>query len=260
MKPVIGITCGWIEEGENRSDVPNLPFDYLKSQYSEKIATLGGIPVILPNIPKEIMDENYIPELVSRLDGIIFSGGGDMEPALYGDTQVHPKTGFRPERHRRRDAFELALAKYVIHSTDLPVLGICRGHQLINVALGGTLWQDVSQFWETKPPVIIEHRRYRDKDGRKKRSWHRVKIAKNSLLYRIMGREVITVNSSHHQIVKDLGGELVVSAVSPDGAVEALELPDRRRFLLTVQWHPEAMDDETSTAIFSEFLKFAEKT
>ncbi len=259
MKPLIGITCSWAPDKPGREELPDPAFDYLKSQYSEKIARFGGVPVILPNLPDVDENPQLIAEIVAHLDGIVFSGGRDIDPRLFGDERKHTKTQYDPQRDRRRDIFELALARYAIHNTKIPILGICRGHQLLNVALGGTLWQDLSQYWATKPPVIQEHRSRKNPDGTRSRSWHRVKISPETLLYKIIGAETITVNSSHHQAVKDVGRNLVVSATSPDGLPEALELNTPDRFLLTVQWHPEAMDDESSAKLFRAFISVAEK-
>ena len=257
MKPFIGITCGWIEYQQGRPDLPDPAFDYLKSQYSERIATAGGVPVVLPNIPDFADDEAALSEIVQNLDGILFSGGRDVAPEIYGENYIHPKSLYKPERDSRRDKFEIALAKFAVYNTDIPILGICRGHQVINVAAGGTLYQDISEFWDNGVPAKIEHRTVPDDTGKKVRSYHRVKILSGTLLEKILRKDTIVVNSSHHQFVKITGENLKISALAPDNAIEGLELVNSSRFLITVQWHPEAMDDDNSDKIFEYFVEQA---
>ncbi|MCD6595277.1 gamma-glutamyl-gamma-aminobutyrate hydrolase family protein [bacterium] len=272
MKPLIGITCGWIEYEQGRPQLPDPAFDYLKSQYSERIADAGGIPVILPNIPDFTDDESALSEIVESIDGILFSGGRDMNPEIYGENEKHPKNLYMPERDARRDNFEIALARFAIYNSDIPIFGICRGHQVINIAMGGTLYQDISEFWDNGVPEKIEHRTIHDVSGatstrgKKIRSLHEVKILDNTLLAEILGDETIPqisnlsqrshliVNSSHHQFVKSTGKDLKISALAQDNAIEGLEIADSSRFLLTVQWHPEAMDNEISDKLFNFFI------
>jgi len=253
MKPIIGITCGWINEKKCRPDLPDPAFDYLKSEYCERTAQAGGIPVILPNLPEFSADESAIAKIIEKLDGIIFSGGRDIDSIIFGEV-LEPEVLYLPERDKRRDDFELALAKYAILKTEIPIFGICRGHQLLNVALGGTLYQDIKNFWTTDVPVKIEHRRVPDNDGTKKRVWHSVEIIEETLLARIIGKKQIIVNSSHHQFVRKITDGLVITATAPDNAIESLEMPVRKNFFLTVQWHPEAIDDENSRALFEYFV------
>ncbi len=259
MKPLIGITCGFINEKNGRPDLPDPAFDYLKAQYCERIVEAGGIPVIIPNLPEDEIDESILAGLIGKLDGIVFSGGRDLDPSYFGDTEIHPSTLYVPERDARRDYFEIALAKYAVHNTGIPIFGICRGHQALNVALDGSLWQDISQFHAQGVPVILEHRRIPDSPVSRKRVWHTVQVDDGSLLRKILGASIVIVNSSHHQFVREIGTGLNVVARAPDGAIEGLELPGDR-FLLTVQWHPEAIYDKYSARLFEYFVQATMKS
>jgi len=254
MKPLIGITCGFINEKKGRPDLPDPAFDYLKAEYYERIMEAGGIPVIIPNLPEAEIDGTVFERLIGKLGGIVFSGGRDLHPSYFGEMEIHPTTLYVPERDARRDLFEIALAKYAVHNTDIPIFGICRGHQALNVALGGSLWQDISLFHAQGVPVIIEHRRIPDSPVSRKRVWHTVQVDVHSLLRKILGASQVIVNSSHHQFVRESGEGLNVAARAPDGAIEGLELPGVR-FLLTVQWHPEAIYDKYSARLFEYFVK-----
>ena len=250
MKPLIAITCSWAPEKENRPEFPDPALDYIKSQYSQKIVTAGGVPVILPNIAQECLDEKFFADYTEKLDGVLLSGGFDIEPVLYNEGEKHPDT----KSFLTRDYFELALLRYIIEKTDIPVFGICRGHQVLNVVLGGTLWQDIALFHnDSNPPVLLEHRRIPDNNGIKKRVWHFITAVGGTRLASIIGKKPVLVNSSHHQFVNRIANGLIVSAAAPDNACEALEMPGEK-FVLSVQWHPEAMNDESSRKLFAAFL------
>jgi len=250
MSPLIGITCSYAPDKIGRPEFPDFAVDYLKSQYSQSVHNAGGIPVILPNLGALVSDETTMQELLSHLDGVLFSGGIDIEPKLFGCTECHPKTQLCPER----DCLEVPLLRYVLERTQMPLLFICRGHQLLNAILGGTLYQDISQFWaDLRPPALLEHRRIPDKQNIRHSMWHRVIVREGTQLSRILGEKIITVNSSHHQFIREMGKGLVISAVAPDGAIEAMELSGDR-FALSVQWHPEAIGDEYSKKLFGAFV------
>lgn len=231
MRPPIGIT---IACDERRHGWFGLREDYVRS-----VERAGGLALVLvPGGPRDA------PELVARLHGLLLSGGSDVDPALYG-AAPHPKLG---RVVRERDEFELALVREAL-ARDLPLLAICRGHQVLNVALGGTLVQDI--------PSQVQ--RGGDHDARRER-WeraHDVDVRPGTRLHAILQRERVSVNSFHHQAIERLGQGLRVSAVAPgDGVVEGVELPDRR-FALGVQWHPEGFWRESHgfQALFDAFVR-----
>lgn len=204
-RPVIGVT--------NCSKLP----DYLKS-----VELAGGRPRVLQ------FDEDPAA-VISAIDGLLLTGGGDVDPALYGE-QRHPTVH---DAERGRDAFELAIAQEAMER-DVPVLAICRGAQVLNVAAGGSLVQDIPSEVGTELPHTVEQ-----PDA----VAHRVSVSKGSQLEQVLGAaadesRLCGVNSRHHQSIGRVGGSLEVSARSEDGVVEAVERPDAT-FCLGVQWHPE---------------------
>jgi len=223
MKPRIGITPSPAE------DVVPHGTSYrnaLSTNYSDAVEAAGGIPLILP--PQHA---DNVSAILDALDGVLLSGGGDIRPALYGDESTHPKTyGI----HDLRDSFEIALAREAI-TRDMPVLCICRGIQLLNVALSGTLIQDVADQWGPE----IQHRQSELGIPASEPS-HTVVAEPESLLARVYGTTSIATNSFHHQALRDLSPELVAIGRAPDGIVESVERPGST-WVLGVQWHPEMM-------------------
>jgi len=216
MRPVVGITLG---------DGGRPGFHAMREDYVRSVEQAGAVPVVLPPLRAE-----DVAALVGRLDGVLLSGGVDLDPVLFGQAP-HPKLG---QVNRRRDDFELALTRAALRQ-DLPILAICRGHQVLNVATGGTLIQDI--------PSLVKGANVHDARGPRWRRAHRVELEPQSRLREILGQDTIPVNSFHHQAVDRLGEGLVVSARSPeDGVVEGIEMPTRR-FVVAVQWHPERMAD-----------------
>jgi putative glutamine amidotransferase len=213
MRPVVGITLG-------DGDEPGM--HAMREDYVRSVEQAGSIPLVLPPVrPQDV------GAILDRLDGVVLSGGVDVDPALYGQAP-HPKLG---RVNRRRDDFELALVAEALRR-DVPILAICRGHQVLNVATGGTLVQDIAS--------TIEGAMRHEGKGPRSRHSHRVDLAAGSRLQGILGQGTVPVNSIHHQAVDRLGEGLVASARCPeDGIVEGLEMPDRR-FVLGVQWHPES--------------------
>ena len=236
MKPVIGITCG-IEIMERSSER-----EVLLDAYTNAIERAGGVPLILPN-PQ---DPALIRAMADRCDGIMISGGPDADPRLYGARADKTVGGIRS----RRDKAELELIRYIVQESDKPLLGICRGLQMLNVALGGDLYVDL------KTAGFPEHS-FHDIYPRDMVS-HEVRIEKSCRLQDILGEEVIGVNSFHHQAVKTPAPGLLVTAwAEPDELIEALELPGDR-FILGVQWHPEGMTgDEREHNLFRCFIEAA---
>lgn len=203
----------------------------------------GGLPVAIP----AGLREDTLRDIYQRLDGVLLPGGADVDPALYGETP-HAKTyGIDAPR----DAVELTLARWTV-ADDRPLLGICRGHQVINVALGGSLVQDIP----SQVTTTLTHDQA-DELPRTNRL-HEVAIDPTSRLAAILGTTRVQVNSLHHQAVAQPAPVAVITAHAPDGVIEALEIPDKR-FAVSVQWHPEdlAGDDAQMAALFAAFVAAA---
>lgn len=219
--------------------VPNRPHAALKQDYLDAVVGAGAVPVVIAPDATPAADL-----VVARLDGLMLVGGADVDPANYGETPLNDTVSPGP----RRDALELALLHSALDQ-GLPVLAICRGHQVLNVALGGALWQDLP----TQQPEGLRHRQA----GEPHTIGHNVQIAPDSLLHRIVGSERLGVNSFHHQAVRTLGRGLRPTAWSADGLVEALEVPSHP-FVLGVQWHPEEMlAHPLHRALFAAFAQAA---
>ena len=215
-RPVIGITARNPLGSAGGREV-GIPKDYVNA-----VARAGGIPALLPPIAPEV---ETAAVWIDRVDGIVFSGGGDMDPALYR-RQAHPKTG---ETDSGRDHFEIALRR-AAWERGMPVLGICRGIQLINVAFGGALIQDIPE----ETGSTIEHYVRTASDAMA----HPIRCTPGSLVAECLGATEIETNSRHHQAVDVLAPGLEVTARAPDGIIEAVESNDARP-LLGVQFHPE---------------------
>jgi len=216
--PLIGITTGYEQHGEAVVS--------LGRRYICAVERAGGVPVTLAPLQEQRLVERY----ACQLDGLIVSGGKDIPPALYGE-ETHPETDPLSEE---RPLFEIQLVR-LFHEMDKPVLGICYGCQLLNVALGGSLIQDIpSQIGN-----LVKHRR---QSSQQPHARHVVSIRPDSRLGRTLGATEVEIVSSHHQAVKQRGTHLRVAALAPDGVIEAIELEDAR-FFVGVQWHPE-MDPE----------------
>ncbi|PIC95250.1 gamma-glutamyl-gamma-aminobutyrate hydrolase [Sporosarcina sp. P26b] len=231
MKPLIGVTSDIDQNGDT----------LVQTRYIQAVRRAGGVPVILP------VGLEAIEEVCDRLDGVLLIGGEDVDPYLYGE-EPHRQLGkVLPER----DESELALIKYMADQ-DKPMFGICRGYQLMNVAFGGTIYQDVyAQLSED----LLQHHQITDLDF----AFHSIDIVGDSKLAEWAGTSEVRVNSLHHQAVKEVKAPLVVTAVAKDGVIEALE-STAHRFLVGVQWHPEAMvkrNDALSLMLFEKFIEAA---
>ncbi len=212
---VIGITC---MQDEECTQV------WLHRNYYRAVERVGGVPVLLPPLrPGPTVDR-----VVEFVDGLILAGGGDVDPQFFGE-EPFPETGYiEPER----DLFEISLARCALRA-GLPVLGICRGMQVLNIACGGDIYQDIS--------LIGGNRRFKHYQTAPR--WyptHEIYINPNTLLFKIIGDHRLRVNSFHHQVIRRLGKGLRAAAWSRDGIVEALE-HDEAPFVLGVQFHPESM-------------------
>lgn len=240
MKPLIGLT-----PTPELLEMPHGTFrrHTLSDHYSRAISAAGGIPVMLPS------NFDDADAMLERLDGVVITGGGDISPAEYAQEQ-HPKTA---EIDPERDAFEQSVLKSAI-ARDMPVLGICRGLQIFNVGLGGTLYQDVEEL----KPDAAEHRQQSLGIHAEER-FHPVKIADGDHPLRKLGDE-IEVNSFHHQGIDQLADDLEAIATAQDGLVEAVWHPGIS-WGMAVQWHPELLAHkyDEHAAIFSSLVAASEK-
>ena len=220
LKPLIGLTMS-THDGDG-------PAQAVGVEYLAAVEAAGGIPVVLP-----ILDPRRAGAILEVVDGLVLTGGGDIDPACYGAVP-HPEVyGLHPAR----DAWELALAR----TATAPMLGICRGAQVINVANGGTLVQHL-------PDVTAISHRERDRSGE---LVHGVDVVPGSRLHAIAGRLQLGANTLHHQAVGSVGEGLVVTGRAPDGTVEAIEGTGEQP-VLGVQWHPELLaDHDEHRAVFS---------
>lgn len=226
-KPIIGIT-------PNFSDGTGLYT--LSRDYAAAIQAAGGQPVLLlPDAGGDVLPD--------FLDGVLFSGGGDIDPLLFGEEPL-PQCG---EISPLRDRFELPLCRLALDA-GMPVLGICRGMQVMNIAAGGNLYQDIA----AQAGPALKH----SQNAPRPHATHSIVPEEGSLLAALWGKGRIAVNSFHHQAVAELGKGFFAAAHSPDGIVEAIERQDGF-FALGVQWHPEAMKNEEQSRLFSAFVRAA---
>jgi putative glutamine amidotransferase len=214
---ISGVVRSW--DGADRTGV--------NAAYVHAVLAAGGVPVVF----SPLLGTSLAARALDGVAGLLLTGGEDIDPAWYGES---PSPLLDPPS-RDRDLFELALLA-VARELGLPTLGVCRGIQLINVALGGTLYQDLA----TERPGPVEHRPAGARDLRS----HQVRLLPDSRAARALGAEAVQVNSSHHQGIKELGRGLVASGWTEDGLIEAVESRAGSPWLLAVQWHPEEMHAE----------------
>ncbi len=231
----VGITCSTVLQS------PYGERDVLNRKYARAIENAGGIPLILPVFGGAEMAAKYL----GAIDGLLLSGGVDMVPAEYGQNAL-PEL---EDTDAERDQLELPLIKLALEQ-NVPIFGICRGLQTLNVALGGTLYQDLP----TQKPSDIVHAQ--SKLGVTRDTFtHTMNINADTRLASIVGAGAMQVNSHHHQAIDRLGSGLIVTATAPDGVIEAVELP-LNRYVVAVQSHPEetATHDERSRKLFAAFV------
>ncbi|BAL01420.1 hypothetical protein OBV_42210 [Oscillibacter valericigenes Sjm18-20] len=241
MRPLIGITCNYdyrdtVGTASSMGTVGQ-DWNFLAQDYVNAIEKASGTPLLIP------MYRNFedVKPLLDKLDGILISGGHDVGPENYNQRAKHCGTVMP-----MRDAQDLAISRYVAHHTEKSLLGICRGIQILNVAFGGTLYQDVESdggfehhFGDIYP------RNY---------PWHFVQLKSGSVLETVFEKEQICVNSYHHQAVCTPGKNVIITATSTEGVPEGIELAEKK-FVVGVQWHPEMMfDSEEQLKLFSAFI------
>jgi putative glutamine amidotransferase len=238
VAPLIGITTSvTVDKTPERA--------YVNGAYIRAVQAAGGIPVLLtPHFTTEVQ-----AALWRRLDGLLLTGGGDIEPARFGEAG-HPTVA---DVSPARDDLELGLTRRAV-TEDLPLFAICRGIQVLNVALGGTLVQDIPSEW----PNALAH----SQTAPRHEVTHAVKImGEGTLLGRVLGALEVEVNSMHHQAIKQLGDGLREVAWATDGIVEGVEMPGDERFVLGVQWHPEELvpHDPASRNLFEALIAAARR-
>ena len=212
----------------------------LAPEYTDRVREAGGLPLIAPHL-----DAAELAEVLDDVDAVLLSGGQDVDPAVYGAENT-ASILVRPES----DEFDLRVALASIER-GLPVLGVCRGPQVLNVALGGDLRQEVQSTGDPAHPTYAEMAEMEDvRDHR-----HEIRVVGGSRLEAVIGGPVVTVNSLHHQAIGRVADGLVVSATAPDGTIEAVEGIDAD--VLAVQWHPEMMDGAATDRLFDDLVERA---
>ena len=237
--PLIGLTTSHTTSQSGLSQIS------VTEAYVRALLRAGAAPLLIPIG----LSESALQDILHRLDGILFTGGGDVNPERYA-SQMHPLVDdVDPER----DSTEIQLIRYAMQE-QIPFLGICRGLQVINVAMGGTLYEDILD----QRPNSIRHQ-YSPGWPRSYLA-HDVKLVDRSRLVEILDDNTVSVNSFHHQGIRELGKRLQATAFAPDGVIEAIELPGHP-FAIAVQWHPEwLVEDPAMQRLFGEFVRSAELT
>lgn len=216
---------------------------YVNAAYLKAIQAAGGVPVPMP--PQ--LDATARAEILKRVHGVLLTGGGDVDPVRFGEAP-HPTTALVSAA---RDSLEIDLTNWAV-DTRVPLLAVCRGLQVLNVALGGSLYQDIP----SEPGSPIDH----SQPGKARHiPVHRVKVRDGSRLAEILGTVEVDVNSFHHQAIKRLGQRLADVAWAPDSIIEGIELVDGGQFVVGVQWHPEelAENDRAAFNLFAALVKRA---
>jgi putative glutamine amidotransferase len=223
-KPLIGVSGSMLASIKYL----NYHFSYVSDYYIKAIVNAGGIPVIIPLV----RDTSVIPLQIKNLNGLIMSGGADINPLRYNEEPTSSIGVIHPER----DEFDNALLKTALKQ-HIPVLGVCRGHQFLNVFHGGTLHQDIERGIKN----AYEHKQ----SGNHEFGTQSILIKKDSWLYKVLGKDQLVVNSLHHQSVKDLAPGFKITAEARDGVIEGIEKKEGS-FCVGVQWHPEMMHERNS--------------
>ena len=237
-KPIIGVV-GSLSDESRANIMESTERVFISEKFINCVEKAGGIPLILPHVN----DMEDVKAQIDACDGIILCGGMDIHPLYYGE-EPHHNLGFV---NSKEDEYQIKIARITLN-LHKPILGICRGHQLLNVVCGGTLYQDLSEILSS----TIKH----DQIPKRYEPYHSINIANGTKLEKILGNNTM-VNSIHHQCIKELGTGLKATAYAKDGVIEAIEMPGRD-FIMGVQWHPEEMavrGDGNMIEIFKEFVK-----
>jgi putative glutamine amidotransferase len=235
--PLIGLTTDHSPSTDARTFAKGVDIYYLNDVYIRYVEKTRCLFVGLPTTEKQ----NIAPDIINRLDGLLLTGGNDVFSGAYGETPLSDQW----QSDAPRTFFEIELITQALQQKK-PILGICRGFQMLNTALGGSLYQDIA----TQVVDAMQHR------SPNKPVWnhHPVQVREHSLLHRVTGKTTFQVSSSHHQGIKKLASPLNAVAWAADGLIEAVESPGHK-FVLGVQWHPEVMgDDPTALALLHEFV------
>lgn len=246
MRPIIGVPTQVLQSfGGIPADFP--PSWAMSQRYIHVLTAAGALPWMIPLVPE---DEETLRAMYEEMDGVFLPGGADIDPSNYGEKR-HATCD---KSDLARDRVELALTKWAMRDGK-PALGVCRGLQVMNLAAGGTLWQDLAS--QREGSIKHDYFPYRDKFARDHLA-HSIAIREGTHLAEILGAGERQVNSMHHQGVRNLGRGFVVSATAPDGVIEAIEQPGEQ-FMLAVQWHPEALVDKDAVTrqLFEAFTTAA---
>lgn len=241
-QPLIGIP---VYKSEAHSS-PHMPLYALHPLYSEGVLAGGGAPLQIPHG----VDRETLRTIFDRVDGLLLVGGGDVDPAFYHEAASDQVRGV----DRDRDEIEITLVRWAVEEGK-PLFAICRGIQVMNVALGGSLYQDVF----SDMPGAIRHAYFMGQGYARDYLAHDVELLPNSRLARLLGGERFDVNSLHHQGIKELAPDLTLTGRAPDGLIEALEV-DGHAFAVGVQWHPEALapEDPVMRRLFEALVEAAQ--
>ncbi|MBA3670510.1 MAG: gamma-glutamyl-gamma-aminobutyrate hydrolase family protein [Gemmatimonadaceae bacterium] len=244
-RPIIGIPTQTLQSlGGVSAEIP--PSWVMSQRYILTLTAAGAIPWMIP-----LVDEETLRGIFDALDGVFLPGGADIDPASYGSGSKALCDKTDPER----DRVEIALARWAIQDHK-PVLGVCRGMQLINVAAGGTLYQDIAQ--QRTGSIKHDYFPFNGQSYARDHLAHTVEVSPSSRLATLFGAGELRVNSMHHQGVRELGTGLRETAVAPDGLIEGIEATDGG-YVFAVQWHPETLTESNDQmrALFSDFISAA---